>query len=221
MDVRGPTPQPAVRVSPDPSGSSTALTVSSEAWSPNGRRLAFRADLETWGVEELYLVDTGSSPLTSVKVTPSFLTGRTVTTLTPSFAWLPDATGLIYHAEQEVDGLIELYLARLATPGVSTKLSPALSATSDVDAFVISEDEAWIAFVADPVTASEDNLFFATLAPPGPPLQVNRACQRLLNPVGVDARGELRERVGLHAAESKGAFFSCKIRNHYSYNRLS
>jgi hypothetical protein len=81
------------------------------------------------------------------KLNPPLVAGRTVT----SFALTPDATAVIYIADQDLDDVFELYRVNLANPGFSTKLNPTFVVGSgkDVVEFAVTPDNTSVVYRAD------------------------------------------------------------------------
>lgn len=93
------------------------------SWSPDGQRLAVRGDFSTQGVAEVLGLElAGGVP--RILNAPMGVDGDVVA----SPRWL-SATELVYLADQEVDGVEELYVVDVAAPGVATKLSPPVVAS--------------------------------------------------------------------------------------------
>jgi len=126
----------------------------------------YLADQETNEVYELYRSDTG------VKLNAPLVLGGSVR----DFVLTPDNTAVVYRADQDIDGVIELYRVELATPGVSSKLNPALAAGQDVDSgLVITQDSATVIYRSDEDITGITELYRVELATPGVSSKLNPA----------------------------------------------
>lgn len=109
------------------------------AWSPDSQRIAFRGDLETSGLVELYVADPTLPPSANDRINTQLrLPGQRVA----AFAWSPDSQRLAYVANEFATDTFELFCAR--ADGSSL--------------FVVSRSDA---------SADEDVLFAADPAAPG------------------------------------------------------
>jgi Tol biopolymer transport system component len=78
------------------------------------------------------------------------------------------ASRIVYLAEEDHAYVNELYLADLATPGVTTKLNRPLSVFSEgVSRFAISPDGSRIVYSADQTTAGDPDLYLVDITAPG------------------------------------------------------
>jgi Tol biopolymer transport system component len=118
------------------------------AWAPNGSRIAYAADQDTDGRVEVYT----SLPngLGNVKVSGTFVAGGSLFgDLFNDYAWLRwagDSSALAYIADQDTDGVLELY--RSLPDGTSNlKLSGPLPANHNVWAFAWSPDSTRVGYV--------------------------------------------------------------------------
>jgi Tol biopolymer transport system component len=100
---------------PHPSG----WTVVDYAWAPDSSRLAYRAaDLSAGFIGELYTTLPNDSS-GSVKISgPMIATGDVA-----QYHWSPDSTRLVYRADQETDGLFELYVSPATDAAQNVKVS--------------------------------------------------------------------------------------------------
>jgi Tol biopolymer transport system component len=167
----GTTPSAPVLVSPATTNAN--LDVLTALWSPDGTRLAIHGDFDLDLQDELFVVDTAAPTPVPVKVNQPLGT-NTNSDVLAGYQWLPDGSGLVFRADPTVD-VSELFLVRLAAPGVAVRLNQTLLATSDVDAFTLTENGDTVAFLADPTVASDDNVYVVNLsgATPTAPAQVN------------------------------------------------
>lgn len=113
--------------------------------SPDSRTVAFTADKDTDGVNELYAVPiTGTTP---IKLNPPLVANGDV----ENFQFTTDGQFVIYRADQEVDQRIELYRVPVGG-GMATKLNAPLAAGGNVMGFKIAPDTGRIAYLADQET---------------------------------------------------------------------
>jgi Tol biopolymer transport system component len=138
--------------------------------SPDGARLAYNADQDTDGVFELYLVNV-ASPGSSQRLNPTLVPGGDITT---EFSFSPDSTSVLYAAQQDVDGLFELYLVDVAAPGISAKVNPPFPSFTDLRLGAkFSPDGNWILYAADQDVDEISELYVVATATPGASTKVN------------------------------------------------
>jgi len=138
-------------------------------FSPDGTRVAYRADQEVLDRLELFLVDV-AQPGVSKKLSSPLVAGGNVYT---SFAFSPDSTTVGYVADQETDETLELFSAPVATPGTTHKLNGPLTAGGDVCRFEWSPDSKRVAYCADQDTDEKMELYTVPLTSPGLSTKVN------------------------------------------------
>jgi Tol biopolymer transport system component len=111
------------------------------AWAPDGSRLAYRAgDLAGAFIAELYTTLPADSA-GSVKVSgPMIATGDVA-----NYHWSPDGTHLAYRADQETDGLFEIYVSAATGSAQNVKVS---AGDTNIQ-FGWSSDSSLIAFRAN------------------------------------------------------------------------
>ncbi len=116
------------------------------AFTPDGTRVVFVADREADDVLELYIVPTdGSAPPT--KLNGKLVSGGDVDPF--DFEITPDGSLVVYLADQEVDGQVELYSRPIDGGRVSVKLNgPLLVGDGEVKSFKISSDSNRVAYRA-------------------------------------------------------------------------
>jgi hypothetical protein len=114
----------------------------------------YLADQETIGVFELFLATSGT------KLNPQLVAGGSVT----RFALTPDATAVIYIADQEQNDVFELWRVNIANPGVSTKLNGFLETGGDVIEFGVTPDSSSVVYLADQSNDDVFELFRTVLA---------------------------------------------------------
>lgn len=151
------------------------------ALSPDGSRLFFISNDGPSGSDELFVVDF-TTPVRSppIKVNPDFMSGA-IDVITAQ--WSPDGARIAYAADQDVEGMVELYVVDVSgfAFGTPAKVSPfAPQASADVDTntttgYGWSPDGTKIAVVMDAANDNVDELFVTDVsgAPPYTALQVN------------------------------------------------
>lgn len=129
--------------------------------SPDGQWVAYIADQDTQGVDELYLVPIDGSE------EPKKISGELVED--GNVAWFqfsPSSDYIVYYATQDDPEHYELYGVSLANPGEATKLNAPLKPGFDIAYFIFSPDSAYLAYLATtgpgPALASVED---RTLAP--------------------------------------------------------
>lgn len=139
------------------------------SFSPDGSKMMYRADQDTYDKTELYLVNV-ASPGVSQKINPPLVSGGNVFT---GFAFSPDGSTVGYVSDQDTDEMLELYAVSVATPGVSQKLNGPLIPEGDVCRFEFSPDSSRVAYCADQQTDEVIELFTTALATPGQSVKLN------------------------------------------------
>ena len=134
--------------------------------SPSGSRVVYRADQETNDVFELYSVKTVGLADTGIKLNPDLVLGKNVE---HTFQISPDSRRVVYPADQEKNGLIELYSVSIAGPAAAgIKLNPALVSGGNVGiTFQISPDSSRVIYRADQETDQVFELYSVPIAGPG------------------------------------------------------
>ena len=158
-----------------PTGSN-ALDVLEVAWSPDGRYIAYFGDVQSSGVNELFVADVSDpTAITTTVVNGTLPTSGDV--IGASFRFSPDSRRLVYLADERLDGQNELFLFDLATSTNLGVINGTLATTSDdVDGdFEISADSKFVLYAAEQDVGSETELYIARIdgATPGAPIQVN------------------------------------------------
>ncbi|HKU12999.1 MAG TPA: hypothetical protein VJQ52_01315 [Steroidobacteraceae bacterium] len=131
--------------------------------SPDSARVLYRADQEVIDRLELFSVAI-ASPGVSVKMSSQLVADGDVSS---AFAFSPDSTAVAYVADQDVDGVLELYGAKLASPGVTARLNPSLTAGGNICNFKFSPDSQRVAYCADQDTDDVTELYTVALSAPG------------------------------------------------------
>jgi hypothetical protein len=136
------------------------------AVTPDISAVVYRADQNTDETFELYrtVLATG---VNSGLIDPLLLQpGQDVET----FVVLPNSTGVIYRADQDIDGVSELYRVLFATaPLINDKLvAPPLAFGQKVGAFAATPDSANVVYIANRLVLSKNQLFVAPAVGPLP-----------------------------------------------------
>jgi dipeptidyl aminopeptidase/acylaminoacyl peptidase len=135
--------------------------------SPDSSRVVYQADQDTDDVWELYSVPLdGGSP---VKLNGSLVSGGDIPDL--DFQVSPDSSRVVYRADQDTDGVWELYSVPLAG-GSPVKLNGSLVSGGDVWSFQVSPDSSRVVYNADQNTDDVDELYSVPLAG-GSPVKLN------------------------------------------------
>ncbi len=137
---------------------STVYEFSETPISPDGERVAFRANFSDLDKYELWSarVD-GTGAVTRINGTMN--AGGNVTRLLFS----PDSSRVVYRADQQSDEVFELYSVPSAG-GSAVKLNGALTPGGDVDAYEISPDSSRVIYRADQQTDEKMELYSVPLA---------------------------------------------------------
>lgn len=152
-----------------PLGSSQ--TVQAFALTPDKSTVVYIADQDTNDVFELYAVSL-SNPGFSTKLNPTgfaIANGKNVA----SFKVLPDGSGVIYLADQDSDGVNELYLVRFAIPGASTKLNDMLVSNGNVWDFDVTADSRTVVYRADQDIDTVNELYQRGINPSTAPTKLH------------------------------------------------
>src|SRR4051812_32084680 len=84
-------------------------------------------------------------PGSSTKLNGSFGDGADI----EDYEISADSKWVVYRADQDTDGVQELYTRPVAGSDSARKLNPPLVKGGNVEAYAISPDGAWVAFLAD------------------------------------------------------------------------
>ena len=131
--------------------------------SPDSARVLYRADQEVVDHLELFSVAI-ASPGASAKMSSQLVADGNVSS---GFGFSPDSTHVAYVADQDVDGVLELYHATVASPGVTEKLNGPLVAGGSLCNFAFSPDSQRVAYCADQDTDEVTELYTVALSAPG------------------------------------------------------
>ena len=138
------------------------------AWSPDSRWVAFHADANVNGQNEVFLADRlGAVPYTVYTANTSPPAGS----ISDDFAWLPNGAGMLFRGAMLASGVNELFVVSTTgtTPSAPTRVSGLLPDGGDVNAFTLSPDGTAVAYLADERTNDVQELFVVSLAADGSP----------------------------------------------------
>lgn len=139
---------------------------------PDQSGVVYRADQDNDNVIELYLVKF-DNPGVSTKLNPSLTGAQDVSSFAPSFHVIPDSSGVVYHADQETDEVVELYWVKFSSPGTSTKLNGPLVTGGDVSSFEMLPNSSGVVYVADQDIDEKTELFLVRFTSPGTSQKLN------------------------------------------------
>jgi Tol biopolymer transport system component len=143
------------------------------AWSPDGTRLAFVADKQTDGTNELFVVpaDGVTEP---IEVSGTLVAGGQV----QGFAWAPDGTRLAMLASKDTVGLNEIFVGTADGASEPTKVSGVLAPFASLNSRPLwSPDSTRIAFSGDLLTNAVFEVFVTRADGLGVPLRVSGQSQ--------------------------------------------
>ena len=118
--------------------------------SANGQSVVYHADQATNGVRELYSVPILGG--TSERLNANLVAGGNVfaSAGAPAFQISADSQQVVYRADQDTDGVFELYSAEIDGSGTPQQLNPELVTGGDVSSgFKISPDSQQVIYIAD------------------------------------------------------------------------
>jgi protease II len=91
-----------------------------------------------------------------------------------NFEIAPNSQRVAYCADQQTDGVIELYTVAFNAPAQATKLNPPLVAGGRVNSsYVFSSDSSFLIYTAEQDTAGLDELYRVNIATPGVSTKLN------------------------------------------------
>jgi WD40 repeat protein len=131
--------------------------------SHDGTRVLYRADQQVVDKLELFSVAI-ANPGVSTKMNSQLVVNGDVSS---AFVFSPDSTHVAYVADQDVDGVLELYDTTVASPGVTAKLNGPLTAGGSICNFKFSPDSQRVAYCADQITDDVTELFTVEVSSPG------------------------------------------------------
>jgi hypothetical protein len=130
--------------------------------SPDSSGVAYRADQNTDGIQELFSVPIDGGP--ALRLNPSFPGPNNDV----SFGLLACRGQLVYSSDQEVNAREELFTVPIDGNGAARKLSGTMTTDGDVQTFppaAISADGAFVVYMADQDTNGVNELFASRLFP--------------------------------------------------------
>jgi Tol biopolymer transport system component len=138
---------------------------------PDGNLLMVAATAD--GVYGLWMASPRGGPLT--RVSGAMPIDRDVE---PGIAVSRDGSKVLYRADADTDGVLELYAASIAAPGTAVKVNGALVSGGQVSrVFALSADGRRATYIADADMSGHNELYTVDLsgATPGSPVQLNAA----------------------------------------------
>nr|HEX4313444.1 hypothetical protein [Kofleriaceae bacterium] len=130
-------------------------------------RVVFVAGQDTDGVVELYVTSPAGG--TATKLNPPLVADGNV-----QAGIVVRGTTVLYRADQDVAGEIDLYAVDVDKPGQAAKLNGALGSGARVSSVIALSDDATVAaYVADEATPGLDEAFAVSLAAPGVSTKLN------------------------------------------------
>lgn len=119
--------------------------------------VVFRGDIETVGVQELFISSPRLDDFFALKVSRALTAGGDVNR---GFDVSADGRYIVYTADARIDGVTELFSTRMSSPIVRYKLNPNnLSSTEDVLNFKISPNNARVVYMSDERSDNVNELF--------------------------------------------------------------
>jgi Tol biopolymer transport system component len=143
--------------------------------SPDSSRVVYQADQEVNGVFELFSVPIGGPPSAGLKLNKALVPGGNVE---KGFLISPDSSRVVYQADQEVNGVFELFSAPIGgPPSAGLKLNKALVPGGNVrEGFLISPDSSRVVYGADQETVGASEVYSVPIGgPPSAGLKLNKA----------------------------------------------
>ncbi len=139
--------------------------------SPDSSRVVYTADGDTDGVNELYsrAIDGSGS---QVKLNDALPTGGDVQI---DFLISPDSSRVVYRADGDADGVIELYSSAIDGSSSEVKLNDALPVGGNVLTFLINPDSSGVVYRADGDTDNVFELYSRAIDGSGSEIKLNDA----------------------------------------------
>lgn len=157
--------------------------------SPDGARVVYVADQEVDERHELY-----SAPIAGgavVRLNPTLVAAGDVRGLSNperAFAFSPDATRVLYLADQNFDERLELFSVPIAG-GAAVRINEPLDAFEKVRSFAVAPDASRVLYLADQLQGQIE-LWSAPLAGGSPALRLNSPGQQVQGPIAVTGSGQ-------------------------------
>ena len=121
---------------------------------PDGLWVVYLADQDTDGVTELYRINIFGCGGVPTKINGALVANGDVA----SYALAPAGRAVVYRADQQSDGVYELWSAQLSG-GSATKISGTMTAGGDVVTYAISPDGGRVVYRADQQSDEVDELW--------------------------------------------------------------
>ena len=126
-------------------------------FSPDSQHVVYGASQDTVGMDELYSVPITGPASAGVKLNGALQDGGD---LWWEYDISPDGSRVLYRADQETDGVYEIYSVPVAGPASQgVKLNGTLPGDSDVLSFRISPDSSTVIYIADQETDGVKELY--------------------------------------------------------------
>jgi len=126
--------------------------------SPDGAWVVYVADQDEDGINELYSVPTGGPATAATKLNPVLVMDGNV--IINNFQISADNSTVVYLADQDTDGVIELYSVPIDGSEVATRLNPYLDEGESVSGgFQISLDSSTVVYIAQQDTVGVVELY--------------------------------------------------------------
>jgi Tol biopolymer transport system component len=161
----------------DGSGSPVPLTPPMESWetiqdfliSPDSSRLVYRGDLDSDTVDDLYSVPVDGSGASVKLKDPLVIGGDTAY----DYEISPDSSRVVYRADHDTTGVVELYAVPLDGSSLPVKLNGPLVSGGNVVSFAISPDNSRVVYRADQQIDEVFELGSVPLDGSSPPIRLN------------------------------------------------
>ena len=133
-------------------------------FSPDGSQVVYLADEDSNGVSELFLVNVDIPGFSANLSGPLVSRGDVYS----GFTFVPDGSAVVYLADEESDGVNELFIVETGVPGYSTKLNETLVGGGDVlSGFMVTPAGAEVIYRADQTVDNVFELYLVDLTTPG------------------------------------------------------
>jgi Tol biopolymer transport system component len=162
-NFRGGTPVPAVMIN---GALTTGGDVGSYAFSPDSRYVAYEADANVNGVNELFLVDvSGSAPAAARQVNGALASGGAVL----EYAFAPNGSGIVYRADEATDGRPELWWTPLSpSPVAAVRLNVPITVSGGVMSFTWRADSSALSFTGQQGGTTTSSVYVVEFGSGGP-----------------------------------------------------
>ncbi len=176
VDLSGASPAAPVKISGTMDAGEDVSDKNTPQVSDDGNRVVYVADQDSDEVWELYYVDlSGVSPAAPVKLSGTMVADGDVNA-DPALA--ANGMGVVYRADQDTDGVHELYYVDLSgvSPAAAVKVNSALVSGGLMQTkYLISRDSTTIIYRADQDVDNVQELFYVDIsgASPAAPVQLN------------------------------------------------